>query len=171
MKNLLLVAVALVSGLVNGQQLQQLGDWDYKTTESGAFSAYSPNVVTLEGEELGSYLNIYAGRGTNRINLWLYNAGLPKSSNVTLSVIYNGDKSTFKTLSLKTDADGDIRINDLIDADYLFDNDVKVLYFKYMTIVFKVDVDKMKEVVLKASEVSSAVEDPFAEATNDPFQG
>ncbi len=167
MKNLLLGLVLLVSGFVTAQ------DWTGGVQEDGNYSATSGYVVTLDGKKLKTYLNVYAVKGSEAIYFWMLQSGFTPNSQVTLSIIFNGDKSTLKTQTLTADADGDVKINALIDAQYILDNEVTVIYFKFKDLVFKADVGGIRDILTEAFVVSEdkSVKDPFGNDSDDPFQG
>ncbi len=158
MKKLLLVLALTVSGIINAQWTEQEAGNDYSSSSEG--------FVTLDGQKLSTYLNIYATRGGETINLWVLSGGFTPNSQVTISVIINGDKSTLKTGTLIADKDGDIKINSVVDLDYLFKNTPEVLYIKLGNLVIKVGIVGMLDTLVEAYNISNA-----APVVNDPFGG
>ena len=88
----------------------------------------------------------------------------------TVSVILDGDKSTYQTGKGKGFGTASIDINDVI---YKYDavdiKSAKFVYFKVGEWVFKIDFDGFDEAVVKALTFVEEEEDPFGGVSSDPF--
>ena len=175
MRNILLLLLLAIGFTTNAQTKtdETIGGFYVAYYSDGSAVLVSPQATQVRGtSNVQLYFTVFIDENTLLFSL---RDGKDESSysgqTFTVSVILDGDKSTYQTGKGKGFGTASIDINDVI---YKYDavdiKSAKFVYFKVGEWVFKIDFDGFGEAVEKAlTFVEGEEEDPFGGVSSDPF--